>query len=85
MCLHNSPGNNKSRHLKQVTASLKSNILLCLESKGFEFLSAIHLSLMKHLLQFDLFQYAFFGLEKDEKIRLKTSKPLILRGFSGLS
>ena len=56
----------KSRHLKQVTASLKSNILLCLESKGFEFLSAIHLSLMKHLLQFDLFQYDFrFG--KDEK------------------
>ena len=50
---------NKSRHLKQVTASLKSNILLCLESKGFEFLSAIHLSLMKHLLQFDLFQYDF--------------------------
>ena len=37
----------------------KSNILLCLESKGFEFLSAIHLSLMKHLLQFDLFQYDF--------------------------
>ena len=28
----------------------KSNILLCLKSKGFEFLSAIHLSLMKHLL-----------------------------------
>jgi len=24
-------------------------------------------------------------LEKDEKTRLKTSKPLILRGFSGLS
>jgi len=59
MCLHNSPGNNKSRHLKQVTASLKSNILLCLESKGFEFLSAIHLSLMKHLLQFDFFQCDF--------------------------
>ena len=30
--------------------SPKSNILLCLKSKGFEFLSAIHLSLMKHLL-----------------------------------
>ena len=50
MCLHSSPGNDKSRHLKQVTASPKSNILLCLKSKGFEFLSAIHLSLMKHLL-----------------------------------
>ena len=50
MCLHSSPGNDKSRHLKQVTASHKSNILLCLKSKGFEFLSAIHLSLMKHLL-----------------------------------
>jgi hypothetical protein len=85
MCLHNSPGNNKSRHLKQVTASLKSNILLCLESKGFEFLSAIHLSLMKHLLQFDLFQYDFSVWKRMKKIRLKTSKPLILRGFSGLS
>ena len=31
-------------------SSPKSNILLCLKSKGFEFLSAIHLSLMKHLL-----------------------------------
>src|SRR5699024_8895010 len=41
MCLHSSPGNDKSRHLKQVTASPKSNILLCLKSKGFEFLSAI--------------------------------------------
>ena len=59
MCLHSSPGNDKSRHLKQVTASPKSNILLCLKSKGFEFLSAIHLSLMKHPLQFDLFQYDF--------------------------
>ena len=43
----------------ETAPSLKSNILLCLESKGFEFLSAIHLSLMKHLLQFDLFQYDF--------------------------
>src|SRR5699024_12250463 len=50
MCLHSSPGNDKSRHSKQVTASPKSNILLCLKSKGFEFLSAIHLSLMKHPL-----------------------------------
>lgn len=50
MCLHSSPGNDKSHNLKQVTASPKSNILLCLKSKGFEFLSAIHLSLMKHLL-----------------------------------
>ena len=50
MCLHSSPGNDKSRHSKQVTASHKSNILLCLKSKGFEFLSAIHLSLMKHPL-----------------------------------
>ena len=74
MCLHNSPGNNKSRHYKQVTASLKSNILLCLESKGFEFLSAIHLSLMKHLLQFDLFQYDFsvWKRMKNQTENLKT-------------
>ena len=75
MCLHNSPGNNKSRHLKQVTASLKSNILLCLESKGFEFLSAIHLSLMKHLLQFDLFQYDFSVWKRMKKSDWKPQNP----------
>ena len=81
MCLHNSPGNNKSRHLKQVTASLKSNILLCLESKGFEFLSAIHLSLMKHLLQFDFFQCDFSVWKRMKKPDWKPQNPWFYGAF----